>query len=111
MKPLLGGFSPPGTLIHGRRSLMGQLSHSGKWLGRPSTGDMFMSKLTALSSSFILFASSVLAQTPPATTPGTPPAGDAAATGGGIGDYWWIILLVVIVAIAIWYFSRRGRSV
>jgi hypothetical protein len=75
-----------------------------------STGDTFMSKLATLIGFIFLSVSSAWAQTPPAT-PGAPPAGDAAATGGGIADYRWVILLVVIVAVAIWYFSRRGRSV
>ena len=53
---------------------------------------------------------SAWAQTPPAA-PGVPPAGGAGAAGGGIMDYWWVILLIIIVIAAIWYFSRRGRSV
>ena len=47
----------------------------------------------------------------PPATPSPPPAGDAGAAGGGIMDYWWVILLIIIVIAAIWYFSRRGRSV
>jgi hypothetical protein len=75
----------------------------------PSQGDI-MSKLTALMGFLFLAVSSAWAQTPPAT-PGTPPASDAGAAGGGIMDYWWVILLIIIVIAAIWYFSRRGRSV
>jgi hypothetical protein len=67
-----------------------------------------MSKLTALIGFVLLsLCSSVWAQTP---TPGAPPAGDAGVAGGGIMDYWWVILLIIIVIAAIWYFSRRGRS-
>jgi hypothetical protein len=69
-----------------------------------------MSKLSALLGLTFLAVSSAWAQTPPAA-PGIPPAGDAGAAGGGIMDYWWVILLIIIVIAAIWYFSRRGRSV
>jgi hypothetical protein len=69
-----------------------------------------MGKLTALMGLIFLAVSSACAQTPPAA-PGTLPAGDAGAAGGGIMDYWWVILLIIIVIAAIWYFSRRGRSV
>ncbi|HZH52467.1 MAG TPA: hypothetical protein VEZ16_11375 [Microvirga sp.] len=69
-----------------------------------------MSRLAALASFLFLAVSAALAQTP---TPGSPPATDPAQTGqtGGLADYWWIILLVIIAIAAIWYFSRRGRSV
>jgi hypothetical protein len=69
-----------------------------------------MSRFAALVSFLFLAFSSAWAQTP---APGTPPATAPAPTGstGGLGDYWWIILLVIIVAVAIWYFSRRNRSV
>jgi hypothetical protein len=75
-----------------------------------STGDAIMSKITAFMSFIFLAVSAAWAQTPPAT-PSAPPAGDAGAAGGGIMDYWWVILLIIIVIAAIWYFSRRGRSV
>jgi heme/copper-type cytochrome/quinol oxidase subunit 2 len=75
-----------------------------------SNGDRSMIKLTALMSFIFLTVSSVWAQTPPAA-PGTPPAGDAGAANGGIMDYWWVILLIIIAGVAIWYFSRRNRSV
>jgi hypothetical protein len=73
-----------------------------------STGDISMSKLTALLGFIVLEASSAWAQTSPAT-PGAPPAGDAGATGGGIADYWWIILVIIVIA-AVVYFMRRRRS-
>lgn len=65
-----------------------------------------MSRLAAFTSILLLALSSAWAQ----TTPGTPPATDPAPTGG-IADYWWVILLLIIVAVAIWYYSRRNRSV
>jgi hypothetical protein len=69
-----------------------------------------MGRLAALVSFLFLAMTSAMAQTP---TPGSPPATDPTQTGqtGGLMDYWWIILLVIIVIAAIWYFSRRGRSI
>jgi heme/copper-type cytochrome/quinol oxidase subunit 2 len=73
-----------------------------------STGDIAMSKLTALMGFLVLAISSAWAQTPPAT-PGSPPAGDATASGSGIAGYWWIIITIIVVA-AVVYFMRRHRS-
>jgi len=81
----------------------------------PSTGDISMSKLTALMGFIFLSITSAWAQTPapttpaPGATPSSPPAGNAGATGGGIADYWWIILAIIVIA-AIVYFMRRRKS-